>query len=147
MKKMSVASYMYLAIHTPPPLLLTPPPFSPQWIAGQDGSNLILNSVFQMRATGGTITLMRMGVGEKVNPAALTRKRSWAMPMQRTDTEKHMMVSWEKVSRCLCSQAPYLAFCSFQSGPFFHCVIFTHPQMSICLRMCHTMKRATGKFF
>ena len=76
MKKMSVASYMYLAIHTPPPLFLTPPPFSPQWIAGQDGSNLILNSVFQMRATGGMITLMRMGVGEKVNPAALTRKRS-----------------------------------------------------------------------
>lgn len=62
----------------------------------------ILNSVFQMRATGGMITLMRMGVGEKVNPAALTRKRrSWAIPMQCTDTERHMMVSREKVSPCL----------------------------------------------
>ena len=86
--------------HTSPPSP-HPTPFSPQWIAGHDGSNLILNSVFQMRATGGMITLMRMGVGEKVNPAALTRKRSWAIPMQRTDTEKHMMVSREKVSRCL----------------------------------------------
>ena len=62
----------------------------------------ILNSVFQMRATGGMITLMRMGVREKVNPAALTRKRrSWAIPMQCTDTERHMMVSREKVSPCL----------------------------------------------
>ena len=29
-----------------------------------------------------------------------------------------------KFHRVFCSQASYPAFCSFQSGPFFHCVIF-----------------------
>lgn len=110
----------------------------------------ILNSVFQMRATGGMITLMRMGVGEKVNPAALTQKRrSWAIPMQCTDTERHMMVSREKVSLCLLFPGPLPSFLFISKWTIFsvfYSFFDCHSQMSMDLKTSHTMKIATGKF-